>query len=370
MIHYLYMNGGARTRRVGILTGGGDCAGLNAVVASIVKAGIYHGGYEFVGFLKGWNGILEKKYRFLGLDDIHGISSLGGTILGTTNHGRFNANGSGDGQSIPRDVLEEAKRNLDELGVEGLIVIGGDGTLSGALQLGSLGVNIVGVPKTIDNDISGTDQTFGFSSAVDVAVESLDRIHTTASSHERVFFVECMGRNAGWITLHSGLAASANVILMPEFQVDIPSLVDFLRERVKTRGSAVVAVAEGISAHYRDTVVDNAYVDREVKLVGAASLIMHDIEQHCPGEFEMRSVVLGHTLRGGSPNAVDRNLSKQYGLGAFEAYDKGNFGSMVKIHNGQTGTVSIAEAVGLQKLVTHDNPLYQTAKSLGAYVNW
>lgn len=362
------MNGGKK--RVGILTGGGDCAGLNTVIASVVKAGVYNGNYEFIGFLKGWNGILEKKYRFLGLEDVHGISSLGGTILGTTNHGRFNAKGSGDGQTIPRAVLEEAKRNLDELGVDGVIAIGGDGTLSGALQLGELGVNIVGVPKTIDNDLSGTDQTFGFSSAVDVAVESLDRIHTTASSHERVFFVECMGRNAGWITLHAGLAASANVILLPEFRVDIPSLVDFLRLRVSTHGSAVVAIAEGIAAHYKDKVVSEDYADREVKLVGAASLVMHDIEQYCPNELEMRSVVLGHTLRGGSPDADDRILSKQYGLEAFNAYERGEFGHMVRMHNGKIGTIHISEAVGQQKFVTHDNPLYNTAKQLGVYVNW
>lgn len=362
------MNGGLK--RVGILTGGGDCAGLNAVVASIVKAGIFHGGYEFLGFLKGWNGILEKKYRSLGLDDVRGISSLGGTILGTTNHGRFNAKGVGDGQTIPRDVLEEAKRNLDGLGVEGLVVIGGDGTLSGAMQLGALGVNIIGVPKTIDNDLSGTDQTFGFSTAVDIAVESLDRIHTTATSHERVFFVECMGRNAGWITLHAGLASSSNVILVPEFRVDIPSLVEFLRLRVKTHGSAVVAVAEGIAAHYRETIITEAYTDREVKLVGASSLLMHDIETFSPGEFEMRTAVLGHTLRGGSPNSVDRILSKRYGLEAFEAYNRGEFGSMVRIRDGEIGTISIAEAVGQQKLVTHDDPLYNTAKRLGTYVNW
>lgn len=362
------MQGGKR--RIGILTGGGDCAGLNTVIASVVKTGIYSDKYEFVGFLKGWNGILENRHVPLDLDSVRGISSLGGTILGTTNHGRFNAKGGGDGQTVPRDVLEEAKNNLDALGVEGLIVIGGDGTLSGALQLAELGVNVVGVPKTIDNDLSGTDQSFGFSSAVDVAVESLDRIHTTASSHERVFFVECMGRNAGWITLYAGLAASVNVILLPEFNVDIPSMVDFIRQRLDARGSAVVAVAEGIAAHYQETVITDTYTDREVKLVGAASLVMHDIEQYSPGEFEMRSVVLGHTLRGGSPNAVDRNLSKQYGVEAFRAYERGDFNTMVRLRDGQIGTISIAEAVGQSKFVTHDNSLYRVAKELGIYVNW
>lgn len=362
------MNGGKK--RVGILTGGGDCAGLNTVIASIVKAGIYHGGYEFVGFHKGWNGILENNYRPLGLDDIRGISSLGGTILGTTNHGRFNAKGSGGGQDIPRDVLEEAKHNLDNLGIEGLIVIGGDGTLSGAKQLEKFSVNIVGVPKTIDNDLQGTDQTFGFSSAVDVAVESLDRIHTTASSHERVFFVECMGRNVGWITLHAGLAANANAILLPEFPVDIPSLVDFLRQRIEVRGSAVVAIAEGISAHYAQQTVVPGHADREIKLSGAASAVINDIESYTPNEFEMRSTVLGHTLRGGSPNAVDRILSKHYGLEAFDAYNRGDFGSMVCIVNGVAGTVPIGTAVAAPKRVTHNDPLYLTAKRLGVYVNW
>ena len=361
------MNGGKR--RIGILTGGGDCAGLNTVIASVVKAGIYHGGYEFVGFHKGWNGILDNQYRSLGLDDIRGISSLGGTILGTTNHGRFNAKGSGDGQSIPQEVLREAKTNLDALGVEGLIVIGGDGTLSGALQLSTLGVNVVGVPKTIDNDLQGTDQTFGFSSAVDVAVESLDRIHTTASSHERVFFVECMGRNVGWITLHAGLAANANAILLPEFPLDIPSLVDFLRHRVEARGSAVVAIAEGISAQYTTTKAEGI-VEKEPSRAGAAALVMEDIENYSPKEFEMRSTVLGHTLRGGSPNAVDRILSKQYGLEAFDAYNRGDFGTMVRIENGAPGTVPIHDAVIGPKKVTHGDPLYETAKRLGVYVNW
>lgn len=356
------------TKTIGILTGGGDCAGLNTVIASIVKTGVRKG-YRFIGFYKGWNGVLDKKYRTLDLDGVRGISHRGGTILGTTNHGRFNAKGSQDGQTIPREVLEEAKRNLDEIGVDGLIVIGGDGTLSGALQLSALGVKLVGVPKTIDNDLSATDKTFGFSTAVEVAVESLDRIHTTATSHDRVFFVECMGRHAGWLTLEAGMAANANAILLPEFPVDIDELIGFMRHRLSTRGSAIITVAEGVDLGDKLNEEATGYVEQEVRLAGVSTALMSEIERRAPGEFEMRNVILGHTQRGGKPNPEDRILSKRYGVAALEAYDQERFDHMVRLRNGAIEAVPIIEATGEQKRVTHSDPRYRVAEKLGVYLN-
>ena len=352
-------------KKIGILNSGGDCAGLNTVIASVVKTGISMG-YEFIGFEKGWEGILDLHYRVLDLDAVRGISHLGGTILKTTNKGRF-AGKIGDGgvHEIPREILEEAKSNLAEIGVDGLVVIGGDGTLSAALQLSHIGVPIIGVPKTMDNDLSGTDQTFGFSTAVSVAVEALDRIHTTATSHNRVFLVECMGRHAGWITLFAGLAANANIILIPEFNINLDSVMDFLHRRLEHRGSVIIAVAEGI--RLPDMSHENA--GSETKLAGASYELMRAIESRSPGEYEMRNIILGHTQRGGSPNVEDRILSKKYGIAAIEAFDRGEFGSMVRLRSGAIETVPIGDATGNLKLVTYDTREYQVAKKLGVYVN-
>ncbi|RYG19273.1 ATP-dependent 6-phosphofructokinase, partial [bacterium] len=239
-------------KRIGIVNSGGDCAGLNAVIASIVRAGTKMG-YEFVGFERGWEGLLSPiRMRGLTTADVAGISYLGGTILGTVNRGRFGAKqGEGNSRRIPREILQEAKDNLEKVGCDGLIVIGGDGTLSGAMQLAELGVKLVGVPKTIDNDLGVTDRTFGFSTSCQIVVDALDRIHTTASSHGRVIFVETMGRHAGWIALRSGLAGGANAILLPEFPFEMRDLLAFLRQRQSTAGSSVVVVAEGVKIRER-----------------------------------------------------------------------------------------------------------------------
>lgn len=355
-------------KRVGIITSGGDCAGLNAVIASIVKAGASMG-YECIGFERGWEGLLDPvTYRPLSLADVRGISHLGGTIIHTSNKGRFGAKaGSGDPKAIDPEILVMAKRNYDELGLVALIVIGGDGSLSGALQLAEHGVNIVGVPKTIDNDLQSTDKTFGFSTAVQIATDALDKIHTTATSHDRVFFVECMGRHAGWITLYAGIAGSANAILLPEFNLDIDGLIQFLTQRVKQRNrrSAIVAVAEGIKL---DRELHGEH-GGEVRLAGASELLMRAVEERTPDAFEMRHVVLGHTQRGGSPNSQDRMLSKRYGVRAIEAVDKGEFNRMVRIRDNVMETVPIAEAVGELNLVTKDSYEYQTAQKLGIYLN-
>lgn len=358
------------SKKIGILTGGGDCAGLNAVIASIVKTGLPRG-HEFIGFHKSWEGVLSPlMYQKLDLDSVRGISHLGGTILGTTNHGRF-AGKVGDGVAsvIPEAVLEEARANVQSLGLDGLIVIGGDGTLSAALQLAERGVPIIGVPKTIDNDLMGTDMTFGYNTAVNVAVEALDKIHTTASSHDRVFFVECMGRHAGWIALSSGLAANVNAILLPEFEVNIPNLIAFLEKRTSSRGSAIVAVAEGIRLPQFVSGTNGISAASENSLAGVSNQLMAQIEAVVPGKFEMRNVVLGHTQRGGTPSADDRILAKRYGVAALEAFEQEKFGDMVRLRNGAMETVSIAEATGELKRVTADNYLVHTAKSLGVFIN-
>lgn len=357
--------------RIGILTGGGDCAGLNAVIASAVKRGTGLG-YEFVGFQKGWEGILDPPmYSELTFDSVRGISHLGGTILHTTNKGRFGAKkGAGDPNKIPDEILDQAKRNLDALGVEGLIVIGGDGSLSGALQLAERGVRIVGVPKTIDNDLAATEMTFGFQTAVQVAVDGLDRIHTTASSHDRLMFVEVMGRNAGWIALEAGLAGGADAILLPEFPFQVDRLVDFLvrRKEHQHATSALVVVAEGATLEGRH-VTDGLTAGHEQHYGGISNLIMAAVEALAPGEFEMRSTILGHMQRGGSPNAYDRNLAKAYGAAAIEAYAKGEDKVMVALNNGCVTTVPIATAVAKLKLVTDDHVWVRTARALDVFIN-
>lgn len=356
-------------RTVGILTSGGDCAGLNAVIASIVRAGTPMG-YRFIGFHRGWEGLLSPlAYRILDPDAVRGISHLGGTVLKTTNKGRFGAKAMVGGvRRIPQEILEEAKANLVSVGCEGLIVIGGDGSLSGAMQLAELGVNIVGVPKTIDNDLQHTDRTFGFSTAVQVVVDALDRIHSTATSHDRVMFVETMGRHAGWIALRSGLAGGAHAILLPEFPFSPQDLVAFLRKRSEKNKATVVVIAEGAK-------IDDHYVGlgrgagNEMLLGGVSQELVREVEMLAPGEFEMRVTVLGHTQRGGTPNAPDRVLSKAYGVAAIRAYDERHFGYMVRYNCGDMDIVPIQEACGGLKLVQETTLDYITARELGVFIH-
>ena len=354
---------------IGILNSGGDCAGLNAVIAAIVKHGVSLR-QRFIGFEKGWEGLLEPMmYHELDLDSVRGISHQGGTFLKTANKGRFAGKIGADGvNAIPEALLDEAKNNLAKIGCDALIVIGGDGTLSAAKQLAEHGVNIVGVPKSIDNDLSATDQLFGFSSAVSVAVDALDKIHTTAWSHDRVFLVELMGRHAGWIALHAGLAANSNAILLPEFPVNFDSLADFLDNRLETRGSAIIVVAEGADFENRKASMSQM-AGSQLKLEGTAEYVMSKLETLRPSTYEMRTVVLGHTQRGGQPNAEDRLLSKRYGIAALDAVINGKFGQMVSLKHGLITTVPLSDAVGSLRTVTHDDPFYLAAKDLGIYVN-
>lgn len=358
-----------KKKKIGILNSGGDCPGLNAVIASVVKLGS-HMGYEFVGFEYGWEGILNPPiHRELNTENVKGISYLGGTILKTASKGRFAGKvGEGEANKIPDSILEEAKTNLDSLGVEGLIVVGGDGTLSAAQQLADYGVNIVGVPKTIDNDLQATDKTFGFSTAVGVVVDALDKIHTTATSHERTFIVECMGRNAGWIALSAGLAGGANAILMPEFSFSTDALIDHMRKRLENqRRSTIIVIAEG--AKVEGGSVHAGSGSSEVRYAGVSEVLMNEIESRAPGEFELRNVVLGHTQRGGNPNAEDRTLSKRYGVAAMDAYDQGKFGQMVCLKDNDIETCSLAAATGGIKGVTKQEYEYYVASRLGIFMH-
>lgn len=356
-------------KKIGILNSGGDCAGLNAVIASIVKCGVPMG-YTFVGFEHGWEGLLDKTAIPLTLERVRGISHLGGTILRTANKGRFAGKvGSGDPNKIDPAMLQLAKQNADDMGIDGLIVIGGDGTLSAAAQLSAYGLRLVGVPKTIDNDIAATDKTFGFSTAVQVATDALDKIHTTAASQDRTFFVECMGRHAGWISLYAGLAGNANAILLPEFPFSSKDFVRYLRQRQeRQKMSAIIVVSEGLDLGGGLTGKKGAS-SSEVVLGGASEKLMHLVEQMAPGEFEMRNVVLGHTQRGGSPMSQDRILSKRYGIEAMLAYDRGESDVMVASRYNKMVTVPISEATQELKLVTHDTYEYQAAGRLGVYLN-
>ncbi len=359
-------------KRIGILTGGGDCAGLNGVISSIVRAGVPMG-FEFVGIIKGWEGILDPPMlRPLSLKDVRGISHLGGTIIRTTNRGRFAAKVGPEGGTakLPVEILKMVERNMKANNIDALIVIGGDGTLTGAQQLmDETGVKVVGVPKTIDNDLRGTDRTFGFSTAVEIVSEAVDRIHTTATSHDRVMFVETMGRHAGWIALYGGVAGNADAILLPEFPCDVQGITNFLRERAQSgnHDGALVVVAEGARIGGALS-TRSSEKNAEAKLGGTADKLMALVEDLAPGEFEMRSVTLGHTQRGGSPNADDRILSRAYGVAAVEAVQAGDFGTMVSFRKGMMTTIPIIQAVGELHRVETDDPVYKAAKKIGIYL--
>lgn len=355
-------------KTIGIINSGGDCAGINTVIASSVLAGI-RSGYRFIGFELGWEGLIDRKFIELGHEEAIHIQNLGGTVLRTTNRGRFAAKvGQGETKQIDPDVLQACKDSMDALNVDGLLVIGGDGTLSGALQLAEYDVKMVGIPKSIDNDLYATDATFGFASAVQVAVEAIDRIQTTAFSHNRIFLVECMGRNAGWLSLYAGLASGADAILLPEFPTSMEDIVAFLRHRRDNhRDSTVIVVSEAFEVDGRAS-IQGGTATNEVIFSGITDEIIRQVESLAPNEFEMRNVVLGHTQRGGSPCAEDRILSKRFGTRAIEAYQQEMFGYMVALQNDKIETVRIEEAVHQLKLVTRENKIFQAARQTGIFL--
>jgi ATP-dependent phosphofructokinase / diphosphate-dependent phosphofructokinase len=330
--------------RIGVLTGGGDCPGLNAVIRAVVRKGVQTYGHEFVGFRDGWKGPLEGLTRQLGVPEVRGILPRGGTILGSSRTNPFKIDGG----------VEKIKANLGELGIDALVAIGGEDTLGVASKLTDLGVRVVGVPKTIDNDLGATDYTFGFDTAVGIAMEAIDRLHTTAESHHRCLVVEVMGRHAGWIALHSGIAGGANVILLPEIRFDIDRVTAYVEKRFKIDYSPIIVVAEGAMPAEGDMMLQTGEVDAfgHVRLGGIGQWLAGEIEKRTGKEA--RTVVLGHIQRGGTPTAFDRVLATRFGLGAIDAVHEGDVGKMVALRGTDIVRVPLADATRELKTVPRE----------------
>src|SRR5437667_2342967 len=327
--------------RIGVLTGGGDCPGLNAVIRAVVRKGIGVFGHDFVGFRDGWKGPLENLTQPLGIPEVRGILPRGGTILGSSRTNPFKVDGG----------VDRIRENLHSLGVDALIAIGGEDTLGVATQLHELGVNVIGVPKTIDNDLNATDYTFGFDTAVNIAMEAIDRLHTTAESHHRALIVEVMGRHAGWIALHAGLAGGANVILIPEKPFSMDKVCGYVEHRFQTRYAPIVVVAEGARpAETDDLALSDERLDAfgHVRLGGIGQQLAAEIEKRTGKEA--RCTVLGHIQRGGTPTAFDRVLASRFGIHAIDAVHDGEFGVRVALRGTQIARVPIAEATREVKL--------------------
>ncbi|WP_141013822.1 6-phosphofructokinase [Nocardioides sambongensis] len=325
--------------RVGVLTGGGDCPGLNAVIRAVVRKGVNTYGFEFVGFRDGWRGPLEGVTVPLGIEQCRGILPRGGTILGSSRTNPF----------ATEDGPERIVANLAAAGVDALVAIGGEDTLGVATRLAEQGVAVVGVPKTIDNDLSGTDFTFGFDTAVNIATDAIDRLHTTAESHHRVLVVEVMGRHAGWIALHSGIAGGASAVLIPEVPFDIARVCDHVETRFRSEYAPIIVVSEGaVPADGSGMTLQSGEKDAfgHVRLGGIGDRLASEIE-HRTGK-EARAVVLGHIQRGGTPTAFDRWLATRFGLQAIDAVADGETGVMVALRG--TAVIRVPLAEGTEKL--------------------
>ncbi len=338
--------------RVGVLTGGGDCPGLNAVIRAVVRKGVAEFDYDFVGYRDGWRGPLENITTELGIPQVRGILPRGGTILGSSRTNPFSVEGG----------VEKIRSNLEAADVDALVAIGGEDTLGVATKLSDVGVNVVGVPKTIDNDLSGTDFTFGFDTAVNIATEAIDRLHTTAESHHRVLVVEVMGRNAGWIALHSGIAGGANIILIPEKPFDIENVCKLVERRFELQYAPIIVVAEGSvpAEGTMETISTDLDEFGHVRYGGIGDRLAREIESRTGKEA--RAVTLGHIQRGGTPTAFDRWLATRFGLHAIQAVQDGDFGKMVALRGTEIVRVDLIEGTGELKTVTPD--LYAEAEVL------
>ncbi|MET7327035.1 6-phosphofructokinase [Nonomuraea sp. NPDC005650] len=327
--------------RIGVLTGGGDCPGLNAVIRAVVRKGVSVYGHEFVGFRDGWRGPLEGDTMPLDIQAVRGILPRGGTILGSSRTNPIKIQGG----------VDRIKENLATTGVDALIAIGGEDTLGVAKQLYDRHVNVVGVPKTIDNDLSGTDYTFGFDTAVNIATEAIDRLHTTAESHHRALICEVMGRHAGWIALHAGMAGGANVILIPERPFDIDRVCEYVESRFRTRYSPIIVVAEGAHPVEGQMELQTGELDAfgHVRLGGIGERLAKEIEKRTGKEA--RTTVLGHIQRGGTPTAYDRVLATRFGLQAIDAAHEGDYGKMVALRGTDIVRVGLDEATAELKTV-------------------
>jgi phosphofructokinase-like protein len=336
--------------RIGVLTGGGDCPGLNAVIRAVVRKGVQNYNHSFVGFRDGWRGPLENKTQTLGIPEVRGILPRGGTILGSSRTNPVKVEGG----------IEKIRKTMADLGVEALIAIGGEDTLGVATRLHEAGVPVVGVPKTIDNDLNATDYTFGFDTAVNIAVEAIDRLHTTAESHHRALVVEVMGRHAGWIALHAGMAGGANLILIPEVPFDIERVCKAIESRFQSHYSPIVVVSEGAVPKEGTMELASGELDAfgHVRLGGIGDRVAAEIEARTGAES--RAVVLGHVQRGGTPTAFDRWLATRFGLHAIDAAHEGDWGKMVALQGTAIERVPLAEATTQLKLV--DPSLYSEAE--------
>lgn len=342
--------------RIGVLTGGGDCPGLNAVIRAIVRKSIKDLNYEVIGILEGWHGLLEGKYIKLDREQVAGIVHRGGTIIKTSRTNPLKV----------EDGITKIIKNMELAGIDVLIAVGGEDTLGVAKKLFDKGIKIIGIPKTIDNDIAGTDYTFGFDTAVNIAMEAIDRVHTTAESHNRVLVVEVMGRHSGWIAIESGLAGGADVILIPEKPFDVDSVCEIIKKRhTEGKDFSIVVVAEGAKFKVKPD-EDGTFIlqDMEkdafghVRLGGIGNVLAKEIEKRTG--FESRVVILGHIQRGGSPTAFDRVLSTRFGVAAVELIEKGDFGKMVALKGNQIISLPLEDAMA--KIKTVPEEFYKVAE--------
>jgi len=334
-------------QRIGILTAGGDCPGINAAIRGVGKTAIVKYGMKIIGISDGFTGLINKEYRELSEHDLSGILTVGGTILGTSREKPFKSDGKGKHEISKPDLI---KINYEQLGLDCLVCIGGNGTLKTAWLLSQAGLNVIGIPKTIDNDVWGTDITFGFDSAVNIATEAIDRLHSTANSHKRIMIIELMGHNAGWIALYSGIAGGGDVILIPEMDYNEKKIAEYLLQRASENKSySIVVVAEGIKKPSKD--------------VSAAQYLSKKISELTG--LETRETVLGYIQRGGTPSPMDRVLATRYGAAAADMIARKEFGKMVAYRNSEISSVPLAEVAGKLKLVQPDDPLVVQAKKMG-----
>jgi phosphofructokinase-like protein len=336
--------------KIGVLTGGGDCPGLNAVIRAIVRKGVAEHGHEFVGFRDGWRGPLTGDIRPLGIPEVRGILPRGGTILGSSRTNPFKEDNG----------AERVRAHLDEQGIDGLIAIGGEDTLGAATRLQEQGIDVVGVPKTIDNDLAATDYTFGFDTAVNIAMEAIDRLHTTAESHRRALIVEVMGRHAGWIAFHAGVAGGANVILIPEIEFDLDRVCGYIERRFESQYSPIIVVAEGAKPKGGVPEAQDQSIDEfgHVRLGGIAHWLEGEVRERTG--HDARATVLGHVQRGGTPTAFDRFLATRFGLHAIDAANAGAWGKMTALRGTEIELVDLAEATAELKVVPES--LYREAE--------
>ncbi len=353
--------------KIGILTGGGDCPGLNAVIRAITRSAIIKYDIDVVGFMNGYKGLYNGTIKKLDLKEISGILPRGGTILYTSNKTNlFKYRMQENGETVYRDVSDKGFENMDRLGVDALVIIGGDGTLTSARDYYRKGANIIGVPKTIDNDLAYTDVSFGFDTAVSVATEAIDRLHTTAESHHRIMCLEVMGRYAGWIALEAGMAGGADAILIPEIPYDIEKVARKIIER-KNAGKrfSVIVVAEGAKPVEGDMVVKEMIEDSPdpIRLGGIGQQVAKRLEELVG--LESRATILGHLQRGGTPTSYDRNLATRYGKVAVDLAVQGKFGEMVSLKGKEMSHVSLEEVIGQINKVDPKGEMVETAKCIG-----